>query len=267
MAPPSFRRLRHGCEWIGEQILWMIGYVGSFSLLLGRALAVLRRRDTIRWPHVLAQMEQIGWNSVPIVAMIGFFIGMVLAFQSAYQMHRFGADIYIAGLVSLSITREIGPVLTALIVAGRVGAAIAAEIGTMQVTEQVDAMKTLATDPVRYLVVPRLIALTVSLVLLTIFADALGIAGGYTVATVKLGISHQLYLRMTWAALVMKDFLTGLLKAFVFAVIIAIVSCHEGFRTEGGAEGVGRATMLAVVLSFVFIIAADWIFTALFYFV
>ena len=251
-------------ERCGGAVIGMVSYAGGFALLLGHtvrfALSGVRRR------HVWAQMETIGVNSWLIVALINVFIGMVLALQSAYQLQKFAANIYIAGLVALSVTREIGPILTALIVAGRVGASIAAELGTMQVTEQVDALETLATPPVQYLVVPRFLALLIVQPLLTLYADFCGILGGFLVAVFKLHISSGLYWRMTVDPLVFKDVFTGLLKSLVFAVIICIVSCYEGFRTEGGAEGVGRSTTRAVVMSFILIITADCLLTALFYF-
>ena len=192
---------------------------------------------------------------------------MVLAFQSAYQMQKLAAEVYIASLVALSVVREIGPVITALIVAGRMGSAIAAELGTMKVTEQIDAMITLAADPVRYLVVPRFIAMVLAVPILTLWADAVGIFGGFLVGTLKLGILPSLYWKMTTIPLMYKDLMSGLVKAFIFGMIICIVSCLQGFRTQGGAEGVGRATTQAVVTSFLLIIAADMLFTALFYFV
>ncbi len=165
------------------------------------------------------------------------------------------------------MVREIGPVMTALIVAGRVGSSIAAELGTMKVTEQMDALMTLAVDPVRFLVVPRLLASLLVLPMLTLWANAVGIVGGFLIGTLKLGISPSLYWKMTTIPLAVKDLNSGLLKACIFALIICIVSCYEGFRTEGGAEGVGRSTTTAVVSSFILIIAADCFFTALFYFV
>lgn len=220
----------------------------------------------LRKKQVLDQMDKIGVSSLPIVVLTSLFTGMVLALQSAYQMQKMSAEIYIASLVSLSMLRELGPVLTALVVAGRVGAAITAELGTMKVTEQVDALETLATNPIKYLVVPRFIALFFMLPLLTVYADFIGIFGGYLVGVGKLGIGSNLYMRMTFDPLVLKDFFTGLIKSFAFAVIICIVACFQGLNTEGGAEGVGRATTLSVVSSFILIIAADCFFTALFYF-
>lgn len=212
------------------------------------------------------QMDKIGVSSLPIVFLTSLFTGMVLALQSAYQMQKLSAEMYIASLVSLSMCRELGPVLTALVVAGRVGAAITAELGTMKVTEQVDALETLAVNPIKYLVAPRFLALFFMLPLLTIYADFIGICGGYAVGVGKLGIGSTLYIRMTFDPLVLKDFFTGLIKSFVFAVIICIVACFQGLNTEGGAEGVGRSTTLSVVASFILIIAADCLFTALFYF-
>ncbi|MBN1527060.1 MAG: ABC transporter permease, partial [Candidatus Omnitrophica bacterium] len=182
-------------------------------------------------------------------------------------MQRISAEMYIASLVALSLTRELGPVLTALIVAGRVGASITAELGTMKVTEQIDALESLATNPIRYLVVPRLVALIIMLPLLTIYSDIIGIFGGYIVGVFKLGILHSMYMKMTWEPLKYKDVFTGLIKSFFFAVIICIIACYEGMKAEGGAEGVGRATTSSVVMSFILIIASDCFFTALFYFV
>jgi phospholipid/cholesterol/gamma-HCH transport system permease protein len=174
---------------------------------------------------------------------------------------------YIASLVAFSMTRELAPVLTALIVAGRVGASITAEVGSMKVTEQIDALETLATNPVKYLVVPRFMALVITAPLLTLFADFIGIVGGYTIGVYKLGISHAMYMKNTWGPLKYKDVWTGLVKSIVFAVIICVVACYEGMKTEGGAEGVGRATTSSVVVSFILIIASDCFLTALFYFI
>ncbi len=250
----------------GGAVIALISYAGGFALLLGATCSALVTGPPLHRRHYFQQMQRIGVSSWSIVALINLFLGMVLALQSAYQLQKFAANIYIAGLVALSVTREIGPILTALILAGRVGASIAAELGTMQVTEQVDALHTLATNPVRYLVVPRFIALLVVQPVLTLYADFCGILGGFLVAVFKLHISSNIYWRMTADPLVFKDVFTGLLKSLVFAVIICIVSCYEGFRTEGGAEGVGRSTTRAVVMSFILIIAADCLLTALFYF-
>jgi len=216
--------------------------------------------------HMFAQMRRIGIASFPIVFLTSMFTGVVLALQSAYQMQKISAQMYIASLVALSMCRELGPVLTALVVAGRVGASITAELGTMKVTEQIDALETLATNPIKYLVVPRFLAIVIVLPILTIYADFIGMMGGYIVGVFKLGIGSSMYINMTFDPLVMKDFVTGILKSVCFAMIICTVACYQGFITKGGAEGVGKSTTLAVVISFIMIIAADCLFTALFYF-
>jgi len=251
---------------VGARIMALIRYAGGIAILLAETLfwlpiAHIRRR------HIFEQMSRIGVDSLPIVSLISLFTGMVLALQSAYQMQRISAEMYIASLVSLSMVRELGPVLTALIVAGRIGASITAEIGTMKVTEQIDALQTLATNPVRYLVVPRFLALIIMMPILTLYADVIGIFGGYLVGVYKLNISDAVYMKNTWSPLKYKDIYTGLIKSFFFGVITCIVACYEGMKTDGGAEGVGRATTSSVVMSFILIIASDCFFTALFYFV
>jgi len=215
----------------------------------------------------MEEAKKAGSDSLPLISLVALFIGVILALQTAYQMQRFGAELYIASIVALSLVRELGPVITSLIVAGRVGAAIAAEVGSMQVTEQIDALETLATNPVKYLVVPRVLALSIMLPVLTIYADIVGIFGGYLVCVYKLSISSSMYIHTTIDALLFKDLFSGLLKTIFFGLIIALVSCYEGFNVEGGAEGVGRATTRAVVTTFIMIIAADCFFTALFYFI
>ena len=258
--------MRRFAEMLGRRFMDFIRYAGGISILMGETLfwipmPPLRRRQ------IVEQMSKIGVDSLPIVSLISLFTGMVLALQSAYQMQRFSAEMYIASLVAFSMTRELGPVLTALIVAGRVGASITAEIGTMQVTEQIDALETLATNPVKYLVTPRFIALIIMMPMLTLYSDIIGILGGYVIGVYKLGISHAMYMKNTWQPLKYKDIYTGLIKSFFFAIIICIVACYEGMTAKGGAEGVGRSTTSSVVVSFILIIASDCFFTALFYFV
>jgi len=214
-----------------------------------------------------AQNRRIGYDSLPIVLISSVFIGIILALQTAVQMQRLGSEMYIASIVALSTVRELGPVITAFVVAGRVGAAITAEIGTMNVTEQVDALKSMAVNPIKYLVVPRLVSLLCMLPILTLYANIVGILGGYLICVYKLGISSSLYMHITWDALLLKDLFSGLIKSVIFAVIIALEACYEGLKVEGGAEGVGKATTISVVTTFVMIIAADCLLTALFYFV
>ena len=261
----TIREVEKWPKAIGERFIEGVRYTGGACILLAQTVYWLFN-SPLKKKHVLEQMDKIGIKSLPIVLLTSLFTGMVLALQSAYQMQRMSAEMYIASLVSLSITRELGPVLTALVVAGRVGAAITAEMGTMKVTEQIDALEALATNPVKYLVVPRFLALLVMMPLLTIYADIIGILGGYIVGVFKLGISSNMYWKMTYDPLIYKDIFTGLIKSVAFGIIIAVVACFQGMNTEGGAEGVGRSTTLAVVVSFIMIIAADCFFTALFYF-
>lgn len=217
--------------------------------------------------RVFEQTKKAGFDSLPVVSLVSLFIGFIFALQTAYFMQKIGSEIYIASLVALSLVRELGPVITALVVAGRVGASITAELGSMQVTEQIDALETLATNPIKYLIVPRFLALVIVLPLLTIFSDAIGIFGSYLICVFKLGISSAMYLHVTFDALLYKDLFTGLFKTIFFGMIIALVSCYEGFNVQGGAEGVGNATRRSVVTSFILIITADCFFTALFYFI
>ena len=251
---------------LGRGFMSYLRYSGGMAILMGQTLFWVPV-PPFRWKQLFEQMSKIGVDSLPIVSLISLFTGMVLALQSAYTLQKFSAEMYIASLVAVSMLRELGPVLTALIVAGRVGASITAEIGTMKVTEQIDALETLATNPVKYLVVPRFLALILMLPLLTAYSDIVGIIGGYIVGVYKLGISHGMYMKNTWQPLRYKDFYTGLMKSFFFGVIVCIVACYEGMNADGGAEGVGKSTTASVVTSFLLIIASDCFFTALFYFI
>lgn len=212
------------------------------------------------------QMLFVGVKSLIIVFFVALFTGIVIAMQTAPQLASLGAVIYVAGLVAVSITRELGPVLTGLVIAGRVGAAIAAELGTMKVTEQVEAFESMALNPIRYLVVPRFLALVVMLPCLTIFADAVGIFGGYLIGVFNLNINSALYIDTTFRFLTTKDVMTGIVKSFVFGAIIALIGCYYGLNTSGGAEGVGKATTASIVTSFILIILADCVLTAIFFF-
>lgn len=251
---------------IGQRFLDFLNFLGGLGALFLQMLRwVFTPPFEVR--RTLIQAKRTGLDSLPIISVISLFIGLILALQTAYLMQRLGSEMYIASIVALSIVRELGPVITALVIAGRVGAAIAAEIGTMQVTEQVDALKTLAYSPIKYLVIPRFLALMLMLPLLTLYADAIGIFGGYAMCVHKLGITSGMYLNITFDALDYKDLFTGLIKSFFFGMIIALSSCYQGLKVSGGAEGVGRATTNAVVNSFILIIIADCFFTAIFYFI
>lgn len=259
-------RIKGGIEALGEKAIGFIRYVGALTIFLAEVIFWLFH-PPYRIKQVLKQAEKIGASSLPIIGLISLFTGMVLALQSAYQMQKIQAEMYIASLVALSMVRELGPVLTALIVAGRCGAAITAEIGTMRVTEQIDALETLATNPINYLVVPRFWALLISLVILTIYANFIGMLGGYVVGVYKLGIPHHMYMKMTFEPLHQSDLRNGLYKSLVFAVVICIIACFEGMRAQEGAEGVGKATTSSVVRSFVLIIVCDCLLTAFMYFI
>ncbi|MCK5215324.1 MAG: ABC transporter permease [Candidatus Omnitrophica bacterium] len=240
--------------------------MGALSILFGQ---------TLYWSFVppfkgdrfLVQAKKIGPESFIISSLVGFFIGMIMALQMAYLMLQLSAEIYIPNVIAVSLTRELAPVLTALVVAGRVGAGITAEVGSMVVTEQVDALKAFAVNPVKFLVVPRFWALVIMLPVLTIFADLIGIFGGFVICVLKLGINATLFVNMVLEALLVKDVVTGLIKSVFFGIIIALVGCYHGLTVKGGAEGVGRATTKSVVTSFIFIIITDCLFTVMFYFI
>ena len=213
----------------------------------------------------LRALVDIGFFSLPVVALTAVFTGMVLALQSSTGLSRFSADSAIASLVVLSITRELGPVLGGLMVAGRVGAAMAAEIGTMRVTDQIDALTTLSTNPMKYLVAPRLLAGLVALPLLVVVADVLGVMGGFIIAVAKLGFNPTTYLVNTMRFLQTDDVVSGLVKAAVFGFIITLMGCYHGYNSKGGAQGVGAATTAAVVIASVLILASDYVLTELFF--
>jgi phospholipid/cholesterol/gamma-HCH transport system permease protein len=211
-------------------------------------------------------MVKAGYNSVPIVTVISFFIGIILAFQSAYQLKRVGALIYVANLVGVSITRELGPIMTAIIVSGRSGSAFAAEIGSMKAAEEIDALISMGINPVRFIVVPKLIALMIMVPALTLISDVVGILGGFTLSVSVLEIHPINYFQQTVNALLVKDVITGLMKAWAFGIIITVVGAYQGFKVTGGAEEVGRRTTSAVVASIFLVIVFDLFFTALFYY-
>lgn len=253
-------------EHFGGMCIRFFYNAGGIALLFCHSCVLLSQKG-FRGKATLEQMNKIGVMSLPLVFLTSLFTGMVLALQGAYQLRLFAAQQFTADLVALSTVRELGPVLTAMVVAGRVGASIAAELGTMKVTEQIDALKALATNPVQYLVIPRFVAGITMLFVLTIYADWIGMFGGYLISVFKLGMSSPQYIKRSFHAMLVKDVITGLIKAFFFGGIISIVGCYFGFRARGGAEGVGRSTTLAVVVSLIMVIAFDALFTAIFYFV
>ncbi len=224
------------------------------------------RHKKLRWRESLRQMVVVGFDAVPVVSLISVFIGIIIALQGAYTLRDFGALDYVVDMVAVIMTRELGPLLTAIIVIGRSGSSFAAEIGTMKVGEEVDALETMGLNPIRFLVVPRYLAMLVMLPCLTTVADATGVLGGALFAIFNMDWSLQNYLLKTIEALKMRDIVTGLIKSVVFAVLITKIGCYEGFTVEGGAEGVGRSTTASVVKSIFSVIAADMVFTAIFYY-
>lgn len=211
----------------------------------------------------LRQLMNIGYYSLPVVGMTALFTGMVLALQIYDGSSRFNAESAVPTIVVIGLTRELSPVLSGLMVAGRVGAAIAAEIGTMRVTEQIDALSTLSTNPFKYLVTPRILAAVITLPFLVLLGDIIGVAGGFLVATETLGFNPGNYLTNTFEFLQVRDVVSGLVKAAVFGFIVALMGCYHGFNSVGGAQGVGRATTNAVVSSFVLILISDYFLTVM----
>lgn len=215
--------------------------------------------------HIIKQMMEIGYYSLPVIGLTAIFTGAVLALQSYSGFSRFSAESSIAIVVVLSVTRELGPVMAGLMVAGRVGAAMAAEIGTMRVTEQIDALSTLSTNPFKYLIAPRIIAGVAMLPCLVVVADIIGVYGGYLVSIHKLGFSPSAYLKNTFEYLEFKDVFSGLVKAAVFGFIVTLMGCYNGFSSRGGAQGVGAATTNAVVSASILILFSNYLVTELFF--
>jgi phospholipid/cholesterol/gamma-HCH transport system permease protein len=232
--------------------------VQDYSILSGQAVANLFSRPRY-WADIFTQMDSIGFGSLPIVVLTGFFTGCVLALQSATSLKAFGAISMTGNLVALSMVKELGPVLTGLMVSGRNASGMASEIGSMKVTEQLDAMRALGTDPVRKLVTPRIFATVFMLFFLTILSDAVGIAGGALVSVLLLGLNASSYFHNSYRALEYADIVQGLTKPLFSGFIIASVGCYFGMKTTGGTQGVGRATTQAVVISSVFIIVVDFL--------
>jgi phospholipid/cholesterol/gamma-HCH transport system permease protein len=249
-------------ESLGRGVIRFLEQLGRFFGMLGRILMWGPRPpyDVSEW---LRQMVRVGVDSIPLVFLTTLFTGMVLALQTYTGFARFNAQSLVGAVVALSLTRELAPVLSALMVSGRVGSAMAAEIGSMRVTEQIDALEALATEPVQYLVVPRVIASVLMLPLLVVMGDVVGMYGGYLVAVQLLGANPVTYYDSSFEYLDLEDFTVGLVKAAVFGLILSVVACVRGYHTEGGAEGVGRATTQAVVVGSLAILLADFFLTRL----
>ena len=256
--------MREFLERVGAGAQAVVEVSGQMGIMLARASMWLFV-PPFKWRNIFKQMEFVGVQSLFVVVLTGTFTGMVLALQSYTALKRFGAESMVAPAVALSMARELGPVLTGLMVAGRAGSAMATELGTMRVTEQIDALTTMAVNPVRYLVTPRILAGVVMLPILDIIASFVGIVGGYIVGVKMLGINSGVYIARTVDYLTFGDIMDGIVKAGVFGLILALVACYNGFYTTGGAEGVGKAATRSVVTGCVLILASDYVMTSFMY--
>jgi phospholipid/cholesterol/gamma-HCH transport system permease protein len=248
---------------IGSFFISMIERIGDVGILLYRTLRLCFSRP-LNLDSLIEQIYEIGFKSIPIVVLSAMAIGMVMVVQLAYGFGRFGAKGLVGPVVSLAIVRELGPVLASLLVGGRVGAGITAEIGSMKVTEQIDAIRALGADPIKKLVVPRFIAAVVSFPLLTLIADLAGILGAMIMANVELDITPRLFISSIVGWIIVSDIFSGILKTVFFGLIVSTLGCYIGLNTEGGTQGVGKATTFTVVISLVLIIIGDFILTKLF---
>ncbi len=252
------------CEGVGHSIFRFLQSIGAMVIFVTHSVLHVFRPPW--YPRLLVrQFIDIGYYSLPVVGMTAIFTGMVLALQSYTGFTRFNAESAIAGVVALSVTRELAPVLAGLMVAGRIGASIAAEIGTMRVTEQIDALTTLSVNPYKYLIVPRIVAGTIMLPVLVLIADIIGIYGGYIVSIYTLGFSEGSYLHQTWDILEVNDVTSGLFKAAAFGFIVTMMGCYHGFNSGRGAQGVGAATTYAVVSASILILIFNFFLTKVFF--
>ena len=249
---------------IYSRIADALDYTGEVLILLAKTVYWCKSAFKNLKP-IAKQMLEIGVYTLPITSLISIPIGMTLALQTGNELAKYHLQDLIGSIVSASMCREMGPVLTGIIVAGRVGASMTAELGTMQVSEEIDALKTLAINPIRYLVMPRFLACIIMLPILIIYTDCLGMFGGFLVSRFQIGVDTSTYMDSIKNFLTIMDIYSGLVKAFVFGIVISIVSCHQGFRTRGGAEGVGKSTTASVVISFLLIIIFNYFLTRMFF--
>ena len=261
VAPSALESMGRSASAAIEQALALLGFIGETAFALAKSLAQPKR---IRWRAILYNIRSAGFDALPIVGLLSFLLGIVVAYQGADQLRQYGANIFVADLVGLSMLREFAPLITAIIIAGRSGSAYAAQIGTMAVTEEIDAMRTLGIAPLEMLVLPKIVALIIALPLLTVFADGMGVLGGMIMARAQLGVGFGEFLDRLSKAVSMTSYLDGDAKAPVFAAIIAVVGCFQGFRTQGGADSVGRQTTRSVVQSIFLVIVADALFSIAF---
>jgi len=260
-SPTALERIGRSTEAAFEQTVALLGFVGESAVALAGCVAHPAR---FRWRPILYNIRSAGFDALPIVGLLSFLLGIVVAYQGADQLRQYGANIFVADLVGLSMLREFAPLITAIIIAGRSGSAYAAQIGTMAVTEEIDAMRTIGIAPLDLLVLPKIIALVIALPLLTVFADVLGVFGGMIMARAQLGVGFGEFVDRFVKAVSITAYLIGICKAPVFAAIIAVVGCFQGFRTKGGADSVGRQTTRSVVQSIFLVIVADALFSIAF---
>jgi phospholipid/cholesterol/gamma-HCH transport system permease protein len=256
---------------IGSGVIGGLGYLGALADLGGKAayytfIAPFQGKP-VRLQRAVSQALDVGVRALPILSLITFFIGLILALQSAYELRKFGAISFVASAVAISMTRELGPLITAIVVIGRSGSAFAAEIGTMKVTEEIDALETMAVNPIHFLVTPKFLAMIIMLPCLTIWANAMGVMGGALFGVAEADFTFVRYIQASVDALFLRDIVSGLVKSVMFGVTITAVGCHEGLVTGAGPEQVGRSTTRAVVMSIFLVVVVDLIFTALFFFV
>jgi phospholipid/cholesterol/gamma-HCH transport system permease protein len=254
---------------IGAATIDWLAYVGNLVRLTGGAARAVVidpfRGRQIRWARSVHQAMAVGVQAIPVVCFISFFFGLILALQAAYELRRLGALHLVAGTVALSMTRELGPLMTAVVVIGRSGSAFAAEIGTMRVNEEIDALETMALEPVHFLVAPKLAAMVLMMPCLTTWSDLMGIVGGGVFGVNSAGFTWHSYIQATLDAMVRRDIFIGLVKSVIFAIVITAVGCHEGFTTGLGSEEVGKSTTAAVVKSIFLVVVMDLVFTSIFY--
>jgi len=256
---------------VGETVTDCLAYLGALTSLAGRAAYYTFvgpfRGKPLRWQAAVSQETEVGVRALPILSLITFFIGLILALQSGYELRKLGAMSYVASTVAISVTRELGPLITAILVIGRSGSAFAAEIGTMRITEEIDALETMAIEPVDFLVTPKFLAMILMMPCLTTWANAMGILGGSLFGVAQADFTWVRYMRSSLEALYFRDVAIGLIKSVMFGITIAAVGCYEGLSTTGGAEAIGRSTTQSVVISIFSVIAVDLIFTAIFFFI
>ena len=259
--PGAVEKLGRGSLQGVRDALGMLGFIGQAWLV---GVRLLFHPGRIRWREIAHSLGEAGYKALPIVGLLSFLLGIVITYQGGVQLRLYGASVFVADLVGLSMLRELAPIMTAIIVAGRTGSAYTAQIGTMQVTEEVDALRSIGIQPMELLVMPKLIALIVALPLLTVYADVMGVLGGMVMAKLQLGISYTTFIDRLQVALSVKSYLVGIGKTPVFAAIIALIGCYQGFRASGSAESVGRRTTVSVVQAILAVIVVDALFSIAF---